>query len=339
MENCQRENSSVTYAGMKKKNSKPTENRLSAENKTTVIESDVCNDIKKMVKKLIDEVDNVRKSQTSMEYRLSDVENIKMSDGYIKNPTRGDNSGYRQNDRSRTLRKCNQFAQTGNCKYGEHCKFSNQFNPAEIRRAFRDESRNDLVDESVPSYRNDEKKEKVLLIGSSVLKGIKPVKLRGEVDVWAHRGATVLDIYNDLRKNIDLSVYHTVLIHVGGNDASSGKNLRQFINIYSDMIKYVKSQNCRVMVSEILPRVECDVRLFNSKLYNLSYDDKVTFVSNREIFMSQNSGIVKRLFVVDGVHLNNYGTIQLLRNFNKYVSIIHGKSSYDYNRSYRYNSV
>ena len=125
LENCQRENSSITYvyAGMTKKNSKPTQNRLSAENKTTVIESDVCNDIKKMVKKLTDEVDNVRKSQTSMEYRLSDVENIKMSDRYIKNPDRGDNSGYRQNDRSRTLRKCNQFVQTGNCKYGEQCNW------------------------------------------------------------------------------------------------------------------------------------------------------------------------------------------------------------------------
>ncbi|VDH94815.1 Hypothetical predicted protein [Mytilus galloprovincialis] len=72
---------------------------------------------------------------------------------------------------------------------------------------------------------------RVLIAGSSVLKGIDPSKLKDYIDVHVHRGANVLDLYEDIR-SMDLSSYNTIIIHVGGNDASSKMNVQQFVDIF-----------------------------------------------------------------------------------------------------------
>ncbi|VDI47991.1 Hypothetical predicted protein [Mytilus galloprovincialis] len=99
---------------------------------------------------------------------------------------------------------------------------------------------------------------RVLIAGSSVLKGIDPSKLKDYIDVHVHRGANVLDLYEDIR-NMDLSTYNTIIIHVGGNDASSKMNVQQFVDIFHEIINFVRCQNCRAIVSGILPRIQCDV--------------------------------------------------------------------------------
>ncbi|CAC5378740.1 unnamed protein product [Mytilus coruscus] len=78
---------------------------------------------------------------------------------------------------------------------------------------------------------------RVLIAGSSVLKGINPSKLKEYIDVHVHRGANVLDLYDDIR-SMDLSSYNTMTIHVGGNDASSKMNVQQFVDVYQEIINY-----------------------------------------------------------------------------------------------------
>jgi hypothetical protein len=39
-------------------------------------------------------------------------------------------------------------------------------------------------------------------------------------------------------------------------------------------------------------------------------------------FLLPNNSVAKHLYFRDGIHLNNHGIVQLLRNYNKYVDII-----------------
>ena len=189
---------------------------------------------------------------------------------------------------------------------------------------------------NLKSNRNNAKqnRENILIVGSSVLKGIDPSKLKEGVDVWTHRGANVLDIYNDIKNNIDVSSYHTVVIHVGGNDASCRKDERQFISIYKDIIKYLKGLECRVVVSGILPRHERDVSYFNDLLQKLCRDEHITYISHDRVFLS-NDNLARNLYLSDLIHLNNFGTIRLLRNVNRFVNIFNSVSGYNFRDSNR----
>jgi hypothetical protein len=39
-------------------------------------------------------------------------------------------------------------------------------------------------------------------------------------------------------------------------------------------------------------------------------------------FLLPNNSVAKHLYFRDGIHLNNHGIVQLLKNYNKYVDII-----------------
>ncbi|VDI75743.1 Hypothetical predicted protein [Mytilus galloprovincialis] len=158
---------------------------------------------------------------------------------------------------------------------------------------------------------------RVLIAGSSVLKGIDPSKLKDYIDVHVHRGANVLDLYEDIR-SMDLSSYNTIIIHVGGNDASSKMNVQQFVDIFQEIINFVRCQNCRAIVSGILPRIQCDVTEYNTILKQMCHYNDVKFISNYESFVYKDDHIAKSFYTTDGIHLNRYGTIKLLANVNKY---------------------
>jgi len=110
----------------------------------------------------------------------------------------------------KSTRKCFQYARRGTCKYGNSYRYLHvEDNNSNVKRSEQREN----------TYIKQKSKDGiVLLIGSSIFKTIKPDRLRN-VDVWANREATVLDIFNDL-KQIALSKYHTVVVHVGDNDVS-----------------------------------------------------------------------------------------------------------------------
>ncbi|CAG2251734.1 unnamed protein product [Mytilus edulis] len=165
---------------------------------------------------------------------------------------------------------------------------------------------------------------RVLIAGSSVLKGIDPSKLKDYIDVHVHRGANVLDLYEDIR-NMDLSTYNTIIIHVGGNDASSKMNVQQFVDIFQEIINFVRCQNCRAIVSGILPRIQCDVTEYNTILKQMCHYNDVKFISNYESFVYKDDHIAKSFYTTDGIHLNRYGTIKLLANVNKVIKVFKGK--------------
>ncbi|CAC5378294.1 unnamed protein product [Mytilus coruscus] len=64
---------------------------------------------------------------------------------------------------------------------------------------------------------------RVLIAGSSVLKGINPSTLKEYIHVHDHRGANVLDLYNDIRNSIHLNRYGTIKLL---------KNINKIIKVF-----------------------------------------------------------------------------------------------------------
>ena len=150
-------------------------------------------------------------------------------------------------------------------------------------------------------------------------------KLKDYIDVHVHRGANVLDLYNDIR-NTNLSLYNTVIVHVGGNDASGRKDVQQFTHIYEDMIRYLKDSQCRVIVSGILPRWDCDVSEYDTSLMNLCMREDVQYVENYSSFVYRDGTISDDYYYRDGIHLNRTGTVKLLNNIHKVIKVFRGKA-------------
>jgi hypothetical protein len=87
---------------------------------------------------------------------------------------------------------CFQYARRGTCKYG------NSFRYLHVEDNNNNVKRSEQRENTYIKQKN--KDEKILLIGSSIFKTIKPDSL-GNIHVWINRGATVLDIFNDLKQN------------------------------------------------------------------------------------------------------------------------------------------
>jgi hypothetical protein len=83
-----------------------------------------------------------------------------------------------------------------------------------------------------------------------------------------------------------MSKYHKVVVHVGGNDVSQRMSPKEFIQMYSDIIHFIRHQHCKVVISEILPRAGCNVNYFNSKLNNLCTFENVTYIENARFFFA-----------------------------------------------------
>lgn len=130
-----------------------------------------------------------------------------------------------------------------------------------------------------------------------------------------------MDIYKDIRYNIDLSPFNIVIICVCGNDVSSRKNEKQFISIYQEMIRHIESMKCEVYVSGITLRRECDFSYFNDLLRGLSRQSRITFISHSEQFLSNNNIVYKLIRDSDGIHFTNFGTTTYLRRLNETVKI------------------
>jgi hypothetical protein len=83
-----------------------------------------------------------------------------------------------------------------------------------------------------------------------------------------------------------MSKYHTVVVYAGGNDVSQRMNLKEFIQMHSDIIHFIRHKHCQVVISEIWPRAGCNVNYFNSKLNHLCTFENVTYIENARVFFA-----------------------------------------------------
>jgi hypothetical protein len=105
---------------------------------------------------------------------------------------------------------------------------------------------------------------KTLIIGSSILKGIKT---RGPIntDVCTNRGVDINTLINIIERR-NLSVYKTIIIHIGGNDLNNGYSLDSIYENYQSLLYLLRAKSNMetvLMVSRIPPRYGTNVQPLN----------------------------------------------------------------------------
>ena len=169
------------------------------------------------------------------------------------------------------------------------------------------------------------KSKLTLITGSSSLKGIDPRRLSQNVRVKTFYKATIETMTLALSK-MDLTIYETVIIHVGSLDVVNHMAKDTFKAKYNELIELV-SKSSKVIVSGLLPKENLNVSSYNQVLLDICKSQGISFVENHSSFILASGEIPKYLFHFDKIHLKPYGTAKLLSNINSKCTIFKDKSN------------
>ena len=86
---------------------------------------------------------------------------------------------------------------------------------------------------------------------------------------------------------------------------------------YENLIDSVCIDDSRVMISELLPRGNVDMKPYNEVLKSLCADSAVEFVENYNSFLLASGEMLDTYLYDDQVHINASGTRRLLANFDR----------------------
>lgn len=171
---------------------------------------------------------------------------------------------------------------------------------------------------------------KTLIIGSSLLKGIKTRGLKN-TDIRTNRGAKIPDIIDAVEK-MDLSPYKTIIVHIGGNDVSAGVSMSHIKNAYESLLYTIRSNSKSdsvLVISGIPPRYDVDVYPINSMLKEMCDNFNLIFIDHIRTFCDYYGNVKGYLFHSDGIHLSKNGTSLFLNNINVFCEILkHRPSNY-----------
>lgn len=171
---------------------------------------------------------------------------------------------------------------------------------------------------NIPEIEHNVKRDRTLLIGTSILKLVKTKGLSTKVDIKTNRGAIIPDIGHILL-SMDLRKYDTIIIHAGGNDASQGEHISDIIYEYERLLNMISSRypDIRVVISGLTARRDADVKIVNAALLDLCDHYGLCFIDNFSSILCHDKCVHR-----DGIHLTKYGTSLLLNNIDKVTPIL-----------------
>ena len=103
-----------------------------------------------------------------------------------------------------------------------------QIVPGNANNTHLSDSRNDTQQDS-------SRQNKTLLIGSSILKGLRTRGLNPEVEISTNPGADSKRILEKFRKS-NLDSYANVIVYIGGNDISNGRSVLEVSNTIEQIV-------------------------------------------------------------------------------------------------------
>lgn len=167
---------------------------------------------------------------------------------------------------------------------------------------------------------------KILLLGDSIISGINPKGLVNTVHKASRSGANVQRLINELDV-YDLKSFSTIILYVGGNDASNGDDLRQIQEKYDELLSLIKCRNvnCRVLVCSVAPRGDVNVADINRCLSDLVAhwrNQRVELVQDCHDLFFKEGEVCGRYYKDDSIHLSDSGTKRLLDAVNRKLKII-----------------
>ena len=162
--------------------------------------------------------------------------------------------------------------------------------------------------------------QSTLLVGSSILKGVKNNELKPNTTVRSFSGATTVTLKDKLRA-YNLDKCKTIIVHVGGNDADDDKDLESFCDDYISLLESITCEDRRIIVSGLLPRKGIDLEPYNEQLKALCDENNIEFINNFNCFLFASGELPATYFNPDKLHLNTNGTRKLLSNVDKMCKV------------------
>ena len=156
-----------------------------------------------------------------------------------------------------------------------------------------------------------------LIIGSSMIKGVNIKGLKKGSLTHAKGGAGIESITEEI-KLFDLRKFSNIIVYIGGNDAAAGMNIETFESKYNQLIQYIKLKNphCDILLCELCPRYDVDVRDFNNVIYQVALDNGSVLVELFGKFM-KHGRVVERYYANDRIHLSISGIKRMLGGINE----------------------
>lgn len=164
-------------------------------------------------------------------------------------------------------------------------------------------------------------RDRTLIIGSSIVKCIDERGLDSKVDRISCPGAIIPDIGAKTQQQ-NMARYKNVVVYVGGNDVSSGKNVNASRAELHKLTRHIQRQQCRVYLCNVAPRKDANVSAYNKAVTEVCEATGAELIDVHSSFVFGDGTTAHQLISRDGIHLNATGSRTLVRAINKKVPII-----------------
>ena len=162
--------------------------------------------------------------------------------------------------------------------------------------------------------------QSTLLVGSSLLKGVRVSNLKPDTTVRSFSGARA-DTIGEKLADYNIDECKTIILHVSGNDADEGVDLDTFSKSYVSLLNSISAENRRIIVSGVLPRKSVDLKPYNDILKTICNQNDIEFIDNYDSFLLASGEMPSTFFDHDKLNLNNQGTRRLLSCINKVITV------------------
>ena len=139
-----------------------------------------------------------------------------------------------------------------------------------------------------------------------IIKGVNPRGLKHNVHCSGISGATVENVHDQVTL-YDMQNFSTVIISVGGNNASNGSNIEYVEEKYDQLFQYIKKANSAVniILCTASPRKNCLVTELND-IKSLSEEHRTKLVDMENYFCDDGNPVF-RYYRKDKIHLSKSG--------------------------------
>ncbi|KAH3876749.1 hypothetical protein DPMN_000603 [Dreissena polymorpha] len=195
------------------------------------------------------------------------------------------------------------------------------YKPITIHYKQRNKLRADLSASTFPSPASIEPR-RTLIIGDSILKGIKKFGLKRDVDIRTCPGNTLNGIQSQLNK-LNYTQYEKIVVYAGGNDAASGSSQKTLYIDAKALLQDIqnKSSSCHIFICTVCPRTDANVVPLNDLLKQLSDEFKAQIIDCHQSFVFGNGTTARNFYFRDGIHLNRSGTSVLIAAIHREIPI------------------
>jgi len=123
------------------------------------------------------------------------------------------------------------------------------------------------------------RRDRTLIIGDSILKGINKNGLEDYVDIQRCLGAGVTDVHRRLDDlNVPFQRYANAVLYIGGNDVSRGIHHETFGEDLRRLVMKLQNNQVLVFLCNICPRRDVDVTVYNKTISGICKETGVILV-------------------------------------------------------------